>query len=297
MKKPVFALWRTFLFAALVPALSLSLGACSPDDLGGMDNDSISVNSGVVDKNEKPSDDATEGGVADGGEKPSDDATEGGVADEVEKPSDDATDDGVGDTPEDGTSAIVVGEAVDLGLSVKWASCNVGAESPEDFGGYYAWGETEEKTNYSWSTYKWCNGSYYSQTKYCTSSSCGIVDNKITLDPEDDVAHVKWGGNWRMPTRAEQDELRNSCTWSWTSVNGVNGYRVTGRNGNSIFLPAAGYRDGGYVYGRGGYGFYWSASLHSNYGGYAYYLSFSSGRYDWGNNNRYSGHSVRPVTE
>ena len=93
-------------------------------------------------------------------------------------------------------------EAVDLGLSVKWASCNVGATTPEDCGDYYAWGEIEEKENYDWSTYKWCNGSYDTQTKYCTNSSYGTVDNKTTLDLEDDVAHVKWGGSWRMPTKA-----------------------------------------------------------------------------------------------
>ena len=97
-------------------------------------------------------------------------------------------------------------EYVDLGLpsGLKWATCNVGASSPEVYGGYYAWGETEEKSSYSWSTYKWCNGSYDTMTKYCTSSSYGTVDNKTTLDPQDDVAHVKWGGRWRMPTLEEQ---------------------------------------------------------------------------------------------
>ena len=188
-------------------------------------------------------------------------------------------------------------EAVDLGLSVKWASCNVGAESPEEYGGYYAWGETEEKTNYSLSTYKWCNGSNDSQTKYCTSSSYGTVDNKTTLDPEDDVAHVKWGGTWRMPTIAEQDELLSKCSWSWTSVNGVNGYRVTGPNGNSIFLPAAGYRYGGDVYDSGSFGGFWSATLDSGESCYACGLDLDDGYYDWEYYNRYCGLSVRPVTE
>lgn len=187
--------------------------------------------------------------------------------------------------------------AVDLGLSVKWASCNVGAESPEEYGGYYAWGETEEKTNYSWSTYKWCNGISNSLTKYCTDSSWGTVDNKATLDPEDDVAHVKWGGNWRMPTSAEQTELLNSCTWSWTSVNGVNGYRVTGPNGNSIFLPAAGYRYGEDVKGRGPYGYFWSATLRESHSGLAYYLEYYDGSYGWYFFSRCYGHCVRPVTE
>ena len=194
------------------------------------------------------------------------------------------------------TPSVTDARAVDLGLSVKWASCNVGAESPEEYGGYYAWGETEEKTNYSWSTYKWCNGSYDSQTKYCTSSSYGTVDNKTTLDPEDDVAHVKWGGNWRMPTCAEQDELRDSCTWTWTTVNGVNGYRVTGPNGNSIFLPAAGYRYGEDVDGRGSHCNFWSATLIEFYSDDACCLAFSDDG-GYGRSNRGLGHSVRPVTE
>ena len=189
-------------------------------------------------------------------------------------------------------------EAVDLGLSVKWATFNVGATKPEEYGGYYAWGETEEKEIYNWSTYKWCNGSYDTMTKYCTSSSYGTVDNKTVLDPEDDVAHVKWGGSWRMPTKAEQDELRTSCTWTWTTQNGVNGYKVTSKtNGNSIFLPAAGYRSGTNLYYSGGIGYYWSSSLYGGNGYDAYYLDFYSGYYDWSYYDRYSGFSVRPVSE
>ena len=185
-------------------------------------------------------------------------------------------------------------EAVDLGLSVKWATHNVGATKPEEYGGYYAWGETEEKDDYSWETYIWCNGSYNTMTKYCTDSSYGIVDNKTVLDPEDDVAHVKWGGDWRMPTKAEQDELRTNCTWEWTSLNGVNGYKVTGPNGNSIFLPAAGYRGGTHVNSRGLYGYCWSSSSVSRSGN-ACYLSFGDGDYGWNGSGRYCGQSVRPV--
>lgn len=185
-----------------------------------------------------------------------------------------------------------LGEAIDLGLSVKWAAYNVGANSPEDYGGYYAWGETEEKSNYSWSKYKWCNGSSSTMTKYC-----GTVDNKTVLDPEDDVAHVKWGGNWRMPTIEEQRELLNKCSWEWTSLNGVYGYRVTGPNGNSIFLPAAGYRSGTVVLGRGDSGSYWSGSLYSDYGNDACYLYFDDDNYGRSGNNRYRGQSVRPVSE
>ncbi|MBO7112331.1 MAG: hypothetical protein J6V75_00065, partial [Bacteroidaceae bacterium] len=121
---------------------------------------------------------------------------------------------------------------VDLGLSVKWATCNVGASKPEEYGDYYAWGETEPKTTYDWSTYKWCKGSSATMTKYCNNSSYGnngFTDTKTTLDPEDDVAHVKWGGNWRMPTISEFEDLINNCTWTWTTQNGVNGYKVTSK--------------------------------------------------------------------
>ena len=170
-------------------------------------------------------------------------------------------------------------EAVDLGLpsGLKWASCNVGATKPEEYGGCYAWGETEEKRVYSWRKYK-----YYTMTKYCTSRSYGTVDKKTILEPADDVATVKWGGNWRMPTTEEQQELINNCTWTWTTLNGVNGYRVTGPNGNSIFLPAAGYRHG-YgtgVYDQGSDGFYWSSSCYGSSSNYACSLFFGSSFYD-----------------
>ena len=192
-------------------------------------------------------------------------------------------------------------ECVDLGLpsGIKWATCNVGATAPEEYGGYYAWGETEEKDDYSWSTYKWCNGSYNTMTKYCTNSSYGTVDNKTTLDLEDDVAHVKWGGSWRMPTGAEQQELLNNCTWTWTTQNDVYGYKVTSKtNGNSIFLPAAGLRHGTGLDYSGSDGLFWSGSLYESYNNNAYYMYFySSGYYDFYYDYRYNGRSVRPVTE
>ena len=199
-----------------------------------------------------------------------------------------------------GESKIEPKEKVDLGLpsGIKWATCNVGAYAPEKFGGYYAWGETETKSEYTWETYKWCNGSEYTMTKYCTNSSYGAVDNKTVLEPEDDVAHVKWGGSWRMPTDAEQQELIDECTWVWTTLNGIRGYMVTGPNGKSIFLPAAGNSLGTSVYGRGTDGYYWLSSLSSSLlGDIAYYLKLSSSKYGWNYNNRCYGLTVRPVSE
>ena len=202
---------------------------------------------------------------------------------------------GQSSTPNNGTEN--GHEYVDLGLSVKWATCNVGANKPEDYGDYFAWGETEPKTIYDWSTYKWCNGSdKTSLTKYNTDSDFGIVDNKTTPELSDDAAHVNWGGSWRIPTDAELLELRDQCTWTWSTQNGVNGYKVTSKkNGNSIFLPAAGYRHDSSLDGAGGYGNYWSSSLYTYYTSDAYFLSFRSSRVDWYGSYRYNGYSVRPV--
>ena len=190
--------------------------------------------------------------------------------------------------------------AVDLGLpsGLKWATCNVGASSPEEYGGYYAWGETEEKSDYDWNTYKWCKESGNSMTKYCTDNSYATVDNKTALEPSDDVAHVKWGSNWRMPTMDEINELRNNCTWELTSQNGVNGMLVTGSNGNRIFLPAAGGRNGTDFYGRGSLGYYWSATLYAYYSNSACRLIlYEDGDNSWHGDHRCCGYSVRPVTD
>ena len=187
---------------------------------------------------------------------------------------------------------------VDLGLpsGLKWATCNIGATAPEGYGDYFAWGETEPKSNYDWSTYKYCNGSYDTMTKYCTQSSHGTVDNKTTLEASDDAAQVNWGGKWRMPTSAEQDELQNNCTWTWTTRNGINGYKVTSKtNGNTIFMPAAGYRYGTSVYDVGSYGNYWSSSLTGFSSDFAYYLVFYSGNVFWYYSYRYYGRTVRAV--
>ena len=181
---------------------------------------------------------------------------------------------------------------VDLGLpsGLKWATCNVGATTPEGYGNYYAWGETTPKTtSYDWSTYKCCSGTEDSMTKYCTSSGLGIVDNKTTLELTDDAAHVNWGGSWRMPTIAEQEELinTNNCTWTWTTQNNIAGYLVTskikGYTDRSIFLPAAGigYEDTKLCPPEYWEGFYWTSSLDINHPNYAYMLSFSQGSIDW----------------
>ena len=135
-------------------------------------------------------------------------------------------------------------------------------------------------------------------TKYCSSSSYGTVDNKTVLDPEDDVAHVKWGGKWRMPTYEEIGELIDNCTSEWTTLNGVNGRKFTSNiNGNSIFLPAAGFRDGSSLYDAGSYGDYWSGTLYASGSIDAYYLLFYSGYVYRHYSYRYGGHPVRPVTE
>lgn len=175
-------------------------------------------------------------------------------------------------------------EYVDLGLpsGLKWATMNVGADTPEDYGWYFAWGETSPKTIYDWSTYTLCKGTSTTLTKYCTSSSYGTADNKTTLEPADDAAYKNWGGTWRMPTKAEQDELREKCTWTWTTQGNVKGYKVTGPNGNSIFLPAAGYRNGSSLGSADSYGDYWSSSLDTSDSGGACYLYFnSSGVYSY----------------
>ena len=225
MKRNIFALLHTLVFAAFVPALAFSLVACEPE-------------------NESDNEDVT------------------------------------GNLGSSGTSDY---EAVDLGLSVKWASCNVGAESPEEYGGYYAWGETEEKDDYLPSTYLYSKvniGSDIAETEY-------------------DVAHKLLGGGWRMPTEEEYVELCENCVWQWETVNGINGYKVVGLNGNSIFLPAAGYRYGtvvDYLGMRGNHGYYWSSTEISE--SKVYCLHFNSTKnFGMGENghNPYDGHTIRPV--
>ena len=166
---------------------------------------------------------------------------------------------------------ITEGDAIDLGLSVYWASSNIVVHQQVYGQNYYAWGETSAKNDYTWNTYKFFNGSYF--TKYYSG-----VDNKLIMDLTDDVANVVKGGNWRMPTKAEMEELLNNCTWEWVTYLGFPGYKVTGRNGNSIFLGTYGYLGQNTIelYGQSlenhRAGYYWTKELWSATGQYAYQL-------------------------
>ncbi|MCQ2215252.1 MAG: hypothetical protein MJZ31_04945 [Bacteroidales bacterium] len=176
----------------------------------------------------------------------------------------------------------VIGEAVDMGLSVKWSSVNVGASSPEQSGNYYSWGETETKEDYFRATYK--HGGTF------------IGDNKTTLEKVDDVAAANWGGDWAMPSQADWEEIYFNCSREWTTQNGVNGYKITGSNGNTIFLPAAGYREYGSLYGEGSDGIYWSSSLNELHSSRGRNLGFDSDYFGpWYSDSRCKGYSVRPV--
>lgn len=183
---------------------------------------------------------------------------------------------------------------VDLGLSVKWATCNVGATTPEGYGDYFAWGETATKAIYNDSTYFDTNDGGSTFTKYNNNGG------KTVLDPEDDAAHVHWGGSWRIPTKAEWQELYDNCTWTWTTQNGVNGYKVTsnkaGYTDKFIFLPAAGFRYYSDLRSVGSYGYYFSSSLYEDYySDSAWYFVCVSDYPGLGNFLRVSGQSVRPV--
>lgn len=185
------------------------------------------------------------------------------------------------DSEGDETVPVINGhEYVDLGLAsgLKWATCNVGGSSPSDYGDYFAWGETTPKSAYTESNSKTYNKKF----------------GDISGNPDYDAARANWGGSWRLPSKAEFEELIDRCTWTWTSQGGHNGYKVTGPNGNSIFLPAAGWRSKSSLHGAGDNGYYWSSTPNEKS---AYSLEFASSyhRVYW--NPRYLGHSVRPVSE
>ena len=191
-------------------------------------------------------------------------------------------------------------DCVDLGLpsGTLWATTNIGAANPEDFGDYFAWGETQPKDVYDWSTYMWCNGNNnFALTKYNNDSSHGnngFVDNKTELDPEDDAATANWGSEWRMPSLEQIQELLNNCTTQWTAINGVNGRLLTSTiNGETLFLPANGYLDGSTF--NGGSGNYWSRTLDTSFSPQAYYLNFGSSLVRTYSLGRQYGFSVRAV--
>ena len=185
-------------------------------------------------------------------------------------------------------------EAVDLGLpsGTLWASMNVGAISPEDIGGRYAWGETLTKSYYDWDNYKWCNGSYSSLTKYCNTSSYGTVDNKLTLENDDDVAQVLLGNEWHMPNNNQMQELIDKCKWRDEVLNGVTGCRVTGPNSNSIFIPCNGqYDEGGLVH--NSEVFLWTSETDGSYNAYRCEYYGKANLKCW--NHRHDGLCIRPV--
>ena len=180
---------------------------------------------------------------------------------------------------------------VDLGLSVKWATCNVGATTPEEYGDYFAWGETSTKAEYN------SDNSPTYGLSISELQSQGYIDGEGNLTSQYDAAQANWGGSWRMPTYAELSELNTQCTWEWINTNDFKGYKVTGPNGNSIFLPAAGSRNGSSLDFAGSYGYYWSSSPDDDYDYIAYSLNFSSCYLNVDGNGRYYAQSVRPVLE
>ena len=193
-------------------------------------------------------------------------------------------------------------EYVDLGLSVMWATCNVGASTPEEYGDYFAWGEVEPKKTYSWENYRWCKKTIFYILKYNDNKkSEGIVDKKTQLELVDDAAYINWGGHWRLPTSAEFQELCRKCVWSWTIQNGIKGYKIVSKiNRNCIFLPAGGnmqYRpySNEELAGVGRYAKYWSKSLPKSESTQAYCLFFHSEDMGISDYYRNSGLSIRPV--
>ena len=197
---------------------------------------------------------------------------------------------GYGEGPDDNPE---LHEYVDLGLpsGTLWATCNVGASSPEEYGDYFAWGELEPKQEYTEETYEHIKKGFLGINKY-------VALGDISGNAQYDAARSNWGGSWRLPTKGEMEELEENCTWSWTTQGGKRGCNVTGPNGNSIFLPAAGFRGGSSLFGAGSSGNYWgSAPYDSDSIYYAYYLNFNSSSRYMNGYSRSRGRSVRPVSE
>lgn len=191
---------------------------------------------------------------------------------------------------------------VDLGLpsGTKWATCNVGASSPENYGSYFAWGETDRKKNYSWRSLKYCTHSKGKKfSKYVTNDIYGKIDNRNVLDFSDDAATKNWGDGWRTPTIDQINELKKECKWTWKTMNGHKGYSITGPNGNTIFLPAAGFKLEDHSDAIKEEGNYWSRTLPTSINESSYILYFDSKNViqDSRFADRYLGHTVRPVLD
>lgn len=188
------------------------------------------------------------------------------------------------------TDSTSISDVVDLGLpsGTIWSISNIGAVKPEDYGYYFAWGDTREKLSYDKSTYAWIDSKSQSFLKYTPDNDYRVLDSR------DDAATVNWGNDWRTPTIEEIDELIKYCQYSWTEINGVKGARYTGVNGNSIFFPASGFRIGSGVSGADSYGYYWS-SVRVGLENYAHYLNFDSNKATSDNIDRFLGLPIRPV--
>lgn len=196
-------------------------------------------------------------------------------------------------------------EYVNLGLpgGVLWATCNIGADKPEDTGKFFAWGETigytlSESHTFNWLNYTLCNGTSTTMKRYCTNPNYGMCDNISTLNAKDDAATVNWGSVWRMPTYEEINDLYNPryTTSEWVTVNGVKCRKVTSKtNGNYILLPATGYRKDSDLFNEGSHGYYWTRSLFYNVSSAAYHLDVTSGYMEWSENERFYGQCIRPV--
>lgn len=197
--------------------------------------------------------------------------------------------------PEVTPKEVVVGEAVDLGLSVKWADHNVGAAIPQEAGDFFAWGETEPKSYYDWNTYKHCGGTWNTINKYNDDSYYGSIDHKTVLESQDDAATTIWGADWRMPTAQEMEELRTHCTWTRTNLEGVAGYIVKSmKNDNSIFLPAAGFINENRL--SPGACYYWTSTVQLNNMGFACRLYHNVDGTNTNSSYRVHGMPVRPVS-
>ena len=188
------------------------------------------------------------------------------------------------------------GDYLDLGLpsGTLWATRNIGANCPEDYGDYFAWGETAPKELYDRNTYKWSDSDGNMMTKYCTDIRFGIIDGKTELEPEDDAASVNWGASWRMPTVEQQQELARNCRWRWAKRNGVYGIKCTGPNGNSLFFPAAGARLDN-LHTERGLGKYWSRSLFDSRFAHSLFFNQSGKMYPNHSFLRELGYPVRAV--